>query len=417
MRLLVVHQGLDAPPRWDEATYFDNGNMILAAPLSYDNIFRPPLYPAFLAGLFSIAGSGRFAIGVVQALLCAVTGAFLYTLTRRLFARRSIALLAVLGASVYVELVTVSRMYLTETLFITFLVGAFTLLYQLTRAPRLRTAFFAGLLCILAALTREVLIHYVLLAVPVWCALALGWRRALRVVPVFLVGVLLLLTPWVARNYAVSGRFILIGNSGEFTLLRDNVRAEHRANLAAGKKTSLKQILRKELRKVPVNERGGYVARRVVGVIWNYPRQWLQLHSTEIRQFWARVSPGDRTINLKIGDSLPEQGLRLFLDYSPILLILIATVGIFAARDDSFKLLFMLFVLYTLAISFVTHFQARFRMPMFALAMPYAAFGLTSLATTLKHPQTLRAVLTRPRTYVGLVVFTLFVIASIYEGM
>ena len=123
-----------------------------------------------------------------------------------------------------------------------------------------------------------------------------------------------------------------------------------------------------------------------------------------------------RIVNLSFGNSLPEQGLELILAYSPLGLMLLAVLGMFASRDNAPKLLFVLFVLYTLAVSFLTHYQGRFRVPVIALALPYAAFGLYAIANAIRQPQTLRAVVTRPRVYVGLGVVVLFLVAIVREG-
>lgn len=416
LRLLVMQTGLDAVPRWDEVAYVNRAKTILENLEAYRDLFRPPLYPAFVAGVFYFGGVGRVAIGIAQALVGTVSMALVYRLTLDRFSRKGVALVAALFCALYVEFVTLTRLYLTETLFVAFALGAFLVLERALHSSRGRTALLAGALWVLAALTREVVIHFVLIVIPVWFVLAVGWRRASKVVIPFLIGVVLVLTPWIVRNYVLEGRFILIGNSGEFTLLRDNVRVERRAVPPTDKSLSLKQQMRRELRAVPAAERGRYVTGRLVEVVSRYPAQWLQQHAIEVRQFWGRVSMDSRIVNLSFGNTLPEQGLRLILAYSPLLLMLLAVIGIFASRDNAPKLLYVLFVLYTLAVSFLTHYQGRFRVPMIALALPYAAFGLYAMVTTIQKPETLRSLFVRPRAYVGLGVLALFLVAIVREG-
>lgn len=429
LRLFVTLQTVNLPVRWDEVAYLNHAHTILRDPFSYRDLFRPPLFSALLAVIFRLGGEQRFSVGAFQSLISTVGVALVYVLASKRFARRNVALLAACLFAFYVEFITLPRLYLTETLFITLILGAFllleravtmaaTLLHSRPRSrlggigrflsePGTHAAFCAGILWGLSALTREIVVHFALVVVPVCLLIAMGWRRTLAVVLAFFAGMVLILAPWVARNYSIEGRFVLVGNDGEYTLLRDNVRVERRAFPEQSSRAPLKREVRQELARVPAAQRTAHVFSRVAGIIARAPLQWLTLHATDIRSFWSPLYLGNRTVRLVLGSAPVEFWLERTLRYSPLVLILLAVVGLFVSRDDVPKLLLVLFVLFTLSITFLTHYQPRFRVPLLALGLPEATFGLAWLVKSVRRPH-LADTFKTPRLYLALLVLLLF---------
>jgi 4-amino-4-deoxy-L-arabinose transferase-like glycosyltransferase len=409
LRVAMVTASIHLPIKWDENAYVNHAQVILDDITAYSDLFRPPLYSAFLAFVAWVSSEGRFAMGMIQALLSTVSIALIYSLARERFQRKDVARIAALFFALYIEFITLTRLYLTETLFITLLLTAFYLLLRLLRSPRAVTALAAGILFALAALTREIVIHFVAMIIPIWFLLAFRWRRAIVLIVGFSVGVVLILTPWVARNYSIEHRFILIGNSGEFTLLRDNIRAERDMFPDRRNPLSSKRQSKQELKKVPPADQSRYAWTRVIGIVSSAPLRWLGLRAEVLPQVWQPLSLGNRTIRLKLGTTAFDVLATQLLDYSAVALILLAVVGLFSSRDDPAKLIILLFVLYTLAVVFLTHYQPRFRVPLFALLLPDAALGLVNLVDALRHPQKLQSALKHARWYVGTAVIVLFV--------
>lgn len=167
--------------------------------------FRPPLYPAFLALIYSISGTGpqRFFIArLVQAVLASLLVPLTHALARRLFPERTaIAALAAWIIALYPMLVIYPLSLATENLFFVLLASAcLALLIAVQDVDRKDGAvgwfLLAGLLFGLTALTRSVSLALAGFAV-LWIWFRLKARR--QAVIVFgMVAVVCL--PWMVRN-------------------------------------------------------------------------------------------------------------------------------------------------------------------------------------------------------------------------
>src|SRR5262249_17857397 len=118
---------------------------------------RPPLYPLFLAGVWSLTGYESLqAVRAAQVLLGLLTTCGVYVLALRLFDRPT-ALTAAAITCFYPSFLFAGMLLLTEVLF-TLLLILFVIQYDsLVRRPRLATAVSTGATLGLAALTRSVL--------------------------------------------------------------------------------------------------------------------------------------------------------------------------------------------------------------------------------------------------------------------
>jgi Dolichyl-phosphate-mannose-protein mannosyltransferase len=118
---------------------------------------RPPLYPAFVAGLYAIFGVENYAaVRAAQAILSLLTVVCVYLLGRELYSRR-IGLLAAGGVCFYPSLLGFNNLLLSETLF-TLFVTAITLTTVLAvRRESVGWLAATGLLLGLGALVRSIL--------------------------------------------------------------------------------------------------------------------------------------------------------------------------------------------------------------------------------------------------------------------
>jgi 4-amino-4-deoxy-L-arabinose transferase-like glycosyltransferase len=162
---------------------------------------RPPLYPLLLAMVFRVLGERLGAVYAVQVVLDALSCLFIYLIGRRLFGEWP-GLVAAALAVPYASLVAATRLVLSETLFIFLLLAGLWALVEALEHPRRWRLAACGALIGLAALTRgTALLLPLALAVPL--AARLGWRRALPSWGWLLAGFLVVLAPWMARNWRV----------------------------------------------------------------------------------------------------------------------------------------------------------------------------------------------------------------------
>ena len=162
--------------------------------------FRPPLYPAFLALIYFVAGVGakRFFIArLVQTVLAASLVPLTYALARRFFPDRPrAAVIAAWVIAVYPMLVIYPLSLATENLF--FVLALSSMLVLLKASEKLTWRWFAlgGILLGLTALTRSVSLGFAGLVV-LWIWFVLRQRKMAAVVFAM---VTLVTLPWMVRN-------------------------------------------------------------------------------------------------------------------------------------------------------------------------------------------------------------------------
>lgn len=425
LRVAFVLQGADLPIKYDEVAYVSLARQLVSNPLAYYDLVRPPVYPAFLAFSFQLFGDSRLATGIFQSLVSTLLIAVTYTLTRVLFARRGVALLAALLTALYLELVTLARIFLSETLFVFLSALGVLLVLRAWRAGQANSAGRAGgrwwemavggSALALAGLTREVMGYFALLLLPLWLVLADSGhgKRAAANVAALALGLGLVFVPWVARNWTLEGRFVLSNTRGEHDVLRDNWRVQIKADPAERKLGKAGKRAAAFLRQLPPSERTRAIAGKVIQILQTYPVQWVQFKFTQLRPFWRPFAVEARVLRFETLDDTLRGYVRSGLGTSAVALLLLGVVGFFVARDDAPKLLILLYLFYSLAIFVITHYFGRFRLPLLVFIIPYAALALAQGAAWLRAPS-LRPLQEHPlRAASAGVVLALFALLSL----
>lgn len=191
---------------------------------------RPPLYPAFLASIYRVAGVQNYqAVRGVQIVLSLLTTVLVYLLARRLYDQR-IAMAAATLHCLYPSLVGATNLVLTETLF-TFLLVGFLLLIErslvteLIQPTQSRWALAsAGVVLGLAALTRSVVWLFPPFAVLLIISFSRqpSWPRRLASALPFMLGFALTLAPWTIRNTRLQETFTTVDVMGGRNVMMGN---------------------------------------------------------------------------------------------------------------------------------------------------------------------------------------------------
>jgi hypothetical protein len=201
--------------------------------------FRAPLYPAFVAVIYAVFGTGadrffhvRLAQAALGALLAPITyfaAGYFWQGQQELLSTRDPerpARLAGWVVALYPMLIVFPLGLATENLFFVLLMGSFLALLALGRLatgagaekqPHPQILFYsilAGLLLGLTALTRSVVLPFAAAAV-IWIAFLLKQHRAAILAAL---GMVLVIAPWVLRNSLVSGRLTGIESSMGYNL-------------------------------------------------------------------------------------------------------------------------------------------------------------------------------------------------------
>jgi 4-amino-4-deoxy-L-arabinose transferase-like glycosyltransferase len=170
---------------------------------------RLPLYPALIAACYAIGGV-RFplVVMVIQAFLSTATGYLLFRMTRSLFGRA-----AAIAATVLFVLHPQANNFVfrcaTETLFAFLVMALLYSVVQYVQTRRPAALYRAAVWLALSLLTRQTLAPLAAVCAPLLLLWSIADRPRLRTnllhAVAAIAAVALILTPWIARNYAQSG--------------------------------------------------------------------------------------------------------------------------------------------------------------------------------------------------------------------
>ncbi len=184
---------------------------------------RPPLYPGFLALVWTVIGEkSLIAVRGVQIVISLVNVVLLYQLGRRIFSQR-VALVAATIFCFYPSIVAFNFLLLSEVLFTCLLTAFLLLAVRLIQTNKGWMALGAGLTLGLAALTRSIVWPFPLVLCPL-AFLTLSGSKAtrLKLSAVLLLGYLMIVAPWAVRNTNLQGVFTVVNSMGGITLLMGN---------------------------------------------------------------------------------------------------------------------------------------------------------------------------------------------------
>jgi len=177
---------------------------------------RAPAYPAFLLAIFSIAGVDYVWVQVAQALLGAL-GCWLLFLLGRWVLSNELGLAAAALYAIYPNSIEYSARLYSENVYFPIFLAFSYLLCRASFEGSTRRGLAAGAAWGASLLTRGTLLALPF-ALPIGIALSRTHRsprfRWLRwAMPALLAGVLVV-APWAARNYALTGAFVPVSTWG-----------------------------------------------------------------------------------------------------------------------------------------------------------------------------------------------------------
>jgi tetratricopeptide (TPR) repeat protein len=354
-----------------------------------DVFYQAPLYPYFLGAIYAAFGADAVTARVVQAAVGAASAAMLALAATWLFSPR-VGLAAGLVLALYAPAVFLDGLLQKSVLDVAFVSAmVLALAAVLTgRARRRRWWLVLGLAAGALALTRENAL--VLIAVlAAWMAVAAPGREAgyARALVPFAAGVLLVLAPVAARNYAVGGGLYLttsqfgpnfyIGNNpsadGSYQSLRfgrgspeyERADATELAERAAGRALSPGEV-------------SAYWRDRALAFITGEPGAWLRLMG---RKALLLVNARE-AIDTESQESYAEWSwpLRLLGPVTHVgVLLPLAALGVWASWGQRRRLGIFLLLAAALAASTLAFYVfARYRYPLVPLLVLFAAPALAA---------------------------------------
>jgi 4-amino-4-deoxy-L-arabinose transferase-like glycosyltransferase len=346
---------------------------------------RPPLYPAFVAGVWTVTGTrSLLAVRLVQAMLALVCIWFVFRLASDLFDEKTGGI-AALGFSLYPSWLYANTTLLTETLFTLLLLLAVWFVHRavIEKAP-LKMAF-AGGCCGLASLTRSVLWPFPVLAVPVlWVSTHGSWKRKIVAVLMFTVAHVLVLAPWSLRNTRVQGVFTVVDTMSGFNLWMANSDAtpDDRiwAAVSQGGQEAFSRGIRREFPRGTLTEgqKDKWGRAAAFKYMLEHPMTTLRRSVRKFADFWGLERELVATVAQGGGPPLAAAlAAGLTLAAYPLVMML-AVVGAWSTEKRAWPthaFILALVVLIT-GVHTIVFGHSRYRLPLMAFGSIYAAAAI-----------------------------------------
>jgi 4-amino-4-deoxy-L-arabinose transferase-like glycosyltransferase len=352
--------------------------------------YRPPGYPYALAlpGLLAqwIGGQGLVWARGFQVLLGVIVVG-LVGLLGWLVWGRGVGLTALGLAAVYIPLVLVSGVVISEPLYTALMLGAICAVLRWRSHGSLPMLAAAGVLAGLTALTRDngVIVLIGVAALAVCRGDSRGWMQRLRAPLLVMAMGVLMIAPWTIRNAVVMGGFLPISDETGPTLVGtyNSVSQDNRvqpgiwtgrvSRLPGYREFFFEAPAHSGITENSVLERDAVTyavdhPAYIGTVFWNNTLRLLELHGV------ARIRFGAGTIGLPPGAAVA--GARMFY-----IVALLALVGVFVpATRRAPPALWVIVGLQFLTTVLVNAETPRFRTPLEPFILLLAALGLHHLA-------------------------------------
>jgi hypothetical protein len=347
------------------------------------------LYSLFVAGVYALSGPHPLAVRTMQAVFGGLLLPWMvYRLARRLFPATArggergvggeiLPLVAAVAAAGYGYFVLYATTLMTETFYIAALLWSLEVglrvAHHLQEGEKVSLALGLqlGISLGLAALLRQSILPWV--PVMYLYLLWLAWRgrrllSALRVLAPAGVLLVLCIAPFTLRNYVVYGEFLLLNSNTGYAMYS----AQHPMH-----GTRFREF---EAAPLPEDLPWGNEAlmdralmRAAVGFVVEDPGRYLLLSLSRVRAYFEFWPTPDTTLLHNVGRT---GSFGLFLPFMAYGLVL-ALRSLRWVRRNGLSLLFCVF--YTV-LHLLTWAMVRYRLPVDAVLIPFAALALVDLA-------------------------------------
>jgi 4-amino-4-deoxy-L-arabinose transferase-like glycosyltransferase len=355
---------------------------------------RPPLYPALVAGIYTVFGAENFqAVRAVQCLLSLANAVLLYFLGKAVMSPR-VGLWAAGLYCFYPSFLAFNNLLLTEVLFTFLLCAACYALIRAIQSQSLLLMLTAGSLFGLAALTRSVLwlLPVVLLVYLLW-----AWResigRKLLAMAAFTLAFGLMLAPWSIRNSLLQETFVTVDVMGGRNFMMGNYRHTPLYRAWDAIRLEGEQSWHHEVSTAyPPSERDTQgkidklALKRGLAFIRENPGLTLQRDLIKWVNFWglereivAGVASGDYGHVPKLAILIVTA--VIFASYTVTLLAGIYGMMMAPPADRRFHVLFLLVMLFICGMHVIVFGHSRYHLPLMPLIFLYTASSLVHAST------------------------------------
>lgn len=337
------------------------------------------LYPIIIAGGYMLFGRTWFGITLIQSIMSGLTALFIFLICNKLFQNRFISICAFL-LTVFHPYLFINTLSIFDTTLFVFLMTLLILqTYRMNEKPTKFNAIIMGIILALTILTRDSATIFVI-PVAMYIIWSLGKKHIIDFLIMLLITVCML-TPWIIRNYLISGKILLSSHGYEVIWQGNNAYSwDYISNDISvdkiPKPEAIKEIhLNSEKRttETVLAERAVYLSE-VKHFVKNNSIEFMRLMLLKFIKFWSwDYNPKPTTTRYL------STGLRSFvynLYFFPVLLL--SLLGIMAAYFIRKKFVIFCFILigaFT-AVHMISVGFTRLRLPLDPILSIFASYGI-----------------------------------------
>jgi len=372
-------------------------------------VFKPPTYSFFLAAVYKVFGININIAKVVQALLDSLGCLLLFLLARNYFSHRAAFSVMFLAAICPITAVYTNSLN-PENLTLFFMALSLLFISRSIIGNNARDYFCAGLSVILMGYCRPEFFIFVFIFAGV--IFFLKKENKWKLYLFYFLGVIVIMTPWVTRNYLLTGKFMPLSTGGAagavlyWGTLGQEIDSQDNFSKFLDANPRIKE-LQAEIRKVAVeNENNeldlkkageyGEIFRKmaiariksdpkayILTRLKSIPRVWINLHADEytfLNTQKLRLLHPDFQKILRYSKEEPEEVLILITKYAflviNILYLLAALTGIWVIRRKIFQLAFIIVpLLFAQALFLLIHISPCYTVPYWPCIIFFSGIG------------------------------------------
>lgn len=351
-------------------------NLSTKGTYSYDSAptaYRPVGYPAFVGAVYYIAGHHPIAVKILQAFLDLLTALFLFHLLSEFHER-----MRVLGAALwalYPPAILYTNFLMSETLFVFLLIGSFVTWKSLDSRPSLFIFLSGALLGILVLIKPNFILFLVALPLLLFRTKVSAKQTALAVA-----GLLIVVAPWLMRNYINFNSFSLNSNGGINLLIGNNPNTT--GAYAINYPEEILQDAKQEFEadRLAFRYATNYIVEHPVTFAINGVKKLAHLFESEggLLVWSFHDSPEDASTRYATKYTSISLILNALVNLPYAILLILGTMGIAAAPRDKLWWLIALFFASWIATHIIFFGGGRFHFPLMPFFALFAAYFLTS---------------------------------------
>ena len=391
--LLIIGKTYIFPENWPGA--YETGN--IAAAIAENSSFSSPFgtdtgptawmmpgYPYLLALIFNVFGTYSVSSAIIALLLDCIASVLtilpIFWMTNRLFDREAALAAAVLFSFYPPSLWHATGRIWDTTLFTMISLFFLNFLMMIENKWTIKAAMLTGLFFGTIALFKVIILaFYPFVIFHIFLQKSMLLKLRLQQISLLTFMILLILSPWIWRNYLVLGQPLLRSNFGLELKLGNNSGSEAYMQAHGRGKIEMHHpiVQKEELEKYCKMGELAYsesCKKEAVAFIGTHPYDFMRLTIQRILYFWIRDLNLNNGIEGHFGIRSKKSAFTTFIYILPLPFMFIGIVIAFRRKKPAGVLVAYL-ILFPL-VYYITHVRQRYRFPVEPIMLIFAAGGI-----------------------------------------